>query len=282
MERAASQRQLRWRTDEDLVVGDVRFTFGPDRSSQVDPSDAVDWFDVHKPRWMVECYERLRNDNPVANVVELGIHHGGSTALFALLFDPAKLVAVDLMPTRVESLDRFIAAHTLQDHVRPYFGVDQADRGHLGSIIDAEFGSTPLDLIVDDASHLYRETCVSFNLLFPRLRPGGLYVIEDWSWQHAQEKRLHGFLDTPEGREGVARYLATRAGVAQDAPVSHLILEVVLTSAYAQDIVAEISSVRRGWTLIRRGSAELDPDTFDIAAAYGRLGRSVLNGDTAR
>ena len=41
-----------------------------------------------------------------------------------------------------------------------------------------------LDLVVDDASHTYEETKASFEFLFPLLRPGGIYVIEDWSWAH--------------------------------------------------------------------------------------------------
>ncbi|HEY7002119.1 MAG TPA: class I SAM-dependent methyltransferase [Candidatus Udaeobacter sp.] len=41
-----------------------------------------------------------------------------------------------------------------------------------------------LDLVVDDASHTYQETRASFELLFPLLNPGGIYVIEDWSWAH--------------------------------------------------------------------------------------------------
>ena len=41
-----------------------------------------------------------------------------------------------------------------------------------------------LDLVVDDASHAYEETKTSFEVLFPLLRPGGIYVIEDWSWAH--------------------------------------------------------------------------------------------------
>jgi len=41
-----------------------------------------------------------------------------------------------------------------------------------------------LDLVVDDASHTYEQTKASFEILFPLLRPGGIYVIEDWSWAH--------------------------------------------------------------------------------------------------
>jgi len=36
-----------------------------------------------------------------------------------------------------------------------------------------------LDVVVDDASHLYRLTVASFDALFQHLRSGGLYFIED-------------------------------------------------------------------------------------------------------
>lgn len=32
------------------------------------------------------------------------------------------------------------------------------------------------------ASHAYEETKASFEFLFPLLSPGGVYLIEDWSW----------------------------------------------------------------------------------------------------
>ena len=37
---------------------------------------------------------------------------------------------------------------------------------------------------MDDASHTYEETKASFEFLFPLLRPGGIYVMEDWNWAH--------------------------------------------------------------------------------------------------
>jgi hypothetical protein len=72
----------------------------------------------------------------------------------------------------------------LEDTVRTYWGVDQADREQLTAIVDREFGDEPLDLVIDDASHLYAPTKASFEVLFPRLRPGGLYIIEDWATDH--------------------------------------------------------------------------------------------------
>ena len=64
---------------------------------------------------------------------------------------------------------------------RPLFGVDQGNRAQMLEIMDREFGDAPLDLVVDDASHLYEETKASLEVLLPRVRPGGLFIIEDWA-----------------------------------------------------------------------------------------------------
>jgi demethylmacrocin O-methyltransferase len=54
-----------------------------------------------------------------------------------------------------------------------------------GSQADAEFLTElaerigPLDIVIDDGSHLSADVITSFQTLFPLLRPGGLYVIED-------------------------------------------------------------------------------------------------------
>ena len=61
----------------------------------------------------------------------------------------------------------------------------------LARRVDAAFGNRPLDLVMDDASHLGPQTRASFETLFPRLRAGGLYIIEDWSW-HLQGLDLAG------------------------------------------------------------------------------------------
>ncbi|MFE3638938.1 class I SAM-dependent methyltransferase [Streptomyces sp. NPDC059168] len=37
----------------------------------------------------------------------------------------------------------------------------------------------PFDIVIDDGSHLNEHVLTSFEALFPHLRPGGLYVVED-------------------------------------------------------------------------------------------------------
>ena len=64
-----------------------------------------------------------------------------------------------------------------------HFATSQCDGEMLRQIVLSELADE-LDLVVDDASHTYEETKTSFELLFPLLSPGGIYVIEDWSWAH--------------------------------------------------------------------------------------------------
>ena len=53
---------------------------------------------------------------------------------------------------------------------------DQGDEQFLDSMA-RELG--PFDIIIDDGSHMSHHVLASFNALFPHVRPGGIYVIED-------------------------------------------------------------------------------------------------------
>jgi predicted O-methyltransferase YrrM len=265
---------LHWKTDMYLEVDGTDFALAPADALVMQTAIDSGALLLRKPRRMVEQYDAMRSEIDPTNVLELGIYNGGSTALLALLFRPRRLVAIDITPSRAPALDDFIDDKGLHDVVHPYFGVDQGDRALLEKIVADEFGTEPLDLVIDDASHLLPETTASFNALFPRLRPGGLFVLEDWSWQHPRDEDVVGFLLRDEQ---ASQELARRLQAGDVAPpVSRLVLELVLTAAYAPEIVDEVTSVRRGFLVVRRGDAALDPNEFDITQRYGARGRSML------
>jgi predicted O-methyltransferase YrrM len=271
---------LEWKDDTRLAVEGTEFVLAPIAVQAARPAIDQGALLLRKPRWMVERYAALRSqiDGP-ANIFELGIYEGGSAALLALMFRPRRLVAVDLDTSRGRMLHEFLEARGLSESVHPYFGVDQADRTRLHEIVTQEYGSEPLDLVIDDASHLLEPTTASFNFLFPRLRPGGLFVIEDWSAQHDQERALEEKwrTDATALQELARRIEAGDVSPPSDDPLSRLVLELVLTAAFAESIVAEVLSVRRGWVVVRRGDASLDPNDFDISRCYGALGRRLLH-----
>jgi SAM-dependent methyltransferase len=140
-----------------------------------------------KIKYLVDQYAKfwsLRDDFSARNILELGIWDGGSVAFWFEYFNPEKHVGIDVQQKEdSQYFKRYKACRGLEQRMRTYWGVDQGDSAKLRDIVQAEFQS-PLDLVIDDASHMYDLTKKSFETLFPLLRPGGLYVIEDWAWGH--------------------------------------------------------------------------------------------------
>lgn len=214
---------------------------------------------------MVDRYRELFAPLTRPNVVELGISQGGSVALLALLARPRRLVALELSPEPVDALVETLAQHGLDGHVRPHFGVDQGDREAVRAIVERELGDEPLDVVVDDASHLYGPTLASFEVLFPRLRPGGLYVIEDWTWQDAFARNYEAAIErgVELSEEGLANVAAHMTGEAErERPLSLLSLHLVLACAQSP-VIADVT-VDEDWTTVRRGPGELDPEGFRL------------------
>lgn len=230
---------------------------------------------IRKPVSLIEAYSHLIDQCRPATIVELGIDAGGSTAFLALLATPRKLVALELNPEPVPGLAAFIDQRGLADRVRPFYGVDQADRSRLAEIVEREFTSEPIDLVIDDASHLLDETRASFETLFPRMRSGGLYVIEDWPAHHlyadavATTAAADAADPSPPPRlflEKLGKELLADQPERHE-PLTRLLIQLVLARATSGDAVAEIT-VDGNWITVRRGPGDLDPGTFRVADLY--------------
>jgi len=144
-------------------------------------------FVIMKSRDNVEDYIRVLASatRGFEDVLELGVMRGGSCAFFNTLLRPRNHLAIDLVArqTGLEAL-----AENAREQGRKLLtvsGVYQDDTERIIQLAE-ELMATPamFDLIIDDASHDYETTLRSFNGLFPRLRSGGIYVLEDWGWAH--------------------------------------------------------------------------------------------------
>ncbi len=89
---------------------------------------------------------------------------GGSLRMWADYFPKAAIHALDLHEK-----------HLQIDRVQIHQG-SQTDAGLLRAI-SAEAGG--FDIVIDDGSHLNADVIQSFEALFPLLKTGGLYVVED-------------------------------------------------------------------------------------------------------
>jgi predicted O-methyltransferase YrrM len=212
-------------------------------------------FCLVKPRDLVERYLALLADLRPRSIVELGIFQGGSVALSALVAQPEHLLAVELAPTRIAALDELVASRSLSDRVHVHHGVDQGDAARLTALLEeAGIVAPELDLVVDDASHLVDPTRRSFEVLFPYLRPGGRYVIEDWAWAHV----------------GYESHLP------DEQPLSQVVFELVLALPSNPGLIADIT-IDHDWAVITRGDRPIDASTaFDLRSLVGPRGRGML------
>jgi len=195
---------------------------------------------------------------PCRNVLELGIYRGGSVVLWNELLQPARLSAIDHdQPREDETLRQYLASDRGRG-VRLHWGVDQADRTALERVL-ADDDLEPLDLVVDDGSHMLDLTTTSFDILFPRLRPGGWYLIEDWAWDH-----LPPSVGMPDF--GYHHPWAMRRSPAR------LVERLLLAAASRHDAIMRIE-VLQTVVAIQRGDAE--PWNLD-AASLGERPRPLL------
>jgi len=104
-------------------------------------------------------YRRLK-------LLEIGVLRGESLLAWRAYFPRAVTVGLDLDDKR---------ALTAGKRTRVYQG-DQGSAADLSRICAAE---GPFDIVIDDGSHLSRHQLFSFLRLFPHIKDGGLYVIED-------------------------------------------------------------------------------------------------------
>lgn len=59
----------------------------------------------------------------------------------------------------------------------------RCDMDRRENIINAMMDEDDFDIIIDDASHASHHQQFAFLEIFPKLKPGGLYIIEDLRWQ---------------------------------------------------------------------------------------------------
>ena len=248
---------LSWQSEDRCVVGETTFQTLPvdllDRDQPRISTEGANFL-LLKERPLIERYVALLEQLRPRRIFELGVLEGGGTAMLAELARPSLMVAIDHKAPTKPTLRRHIAQRGMGEAVLVYDDVDQGDRGRLAEIARDVFDGQPLDLVVDDCSHLYWPTRAAFNELFPRLRPGGVYMIEDWPWAHEHP---------------VAELWADQI------PLTRLVVELTLAMPVLPDLIGEIT-VDADVVQITRGDASADPFGFDICEHLDAAGQSLL------
>lgn len=114
-------------------------------------------------------YDRLLAGSRLSfsSVLEIGVALGQSLRMWTDYFPNAIIHGADIEPS-------FVSCQSYSTRIR-FHVVDQGNAAQLHSL--GQF--SPFDLIIDDGNHWWREQILSFNTLFPFVRAGGIYIIED-------------------------------------------------------------------------------------------------------
>ncbi|MDE0951581.1 MAG: class I SAM-dependent methyltransferase [Halioglobus sp.] len=254
------------------IIDDTVFELRPHKPNLTTPGRVC----LRKNRTFTNRYLELAEEFKQCRMVEVGVDRGGSTSFFTKLFQPEALLAIELSEGPLPVLTDFLAQHDPQGKINLQLGVNQADRVRVPELVNSTFADKPLDIVVDDASHLLQPTTATFEMLFPRLRPGGLYVIEDWSFRHLIERGItHTMMTDSSGvlAEKVEATVRERQG-AFDTPMSFLICQLVIASGFQIDWITDMR-VTDGFCELRRGDADIPAGT-PISSYVGNVGSKMF------
>ena len=124
---------------------------------------------THKWVHYFAVYDQLLSPYVGADLkmLEIGVFKGGSLGLWRKFFgDKATIFGIDINPD-CAAFDGEFASVRIGSQDDPEF---------LRKVV-AEMGG--IDVVLDDGSHLPEHQRASFDILFPLLKEGGLYLIED-------------------------------------------------------------------------------------------------------
>jgi hypothetical protein len=99
--------------------------------------------------------------------LEIGIYKGASVKMWEEYFPNADLHFMDI----TLGLSEY---HSSRSH---YHLCNQEDPAALNQFIQSSGGS--FDVILDDGGHTMNQQITSFTVLFPHIKSGGMYIIED-------------------------------------------------------------------------------------------------------
>lgn len=116
-----------------------------------------------------EPYFAPFSDAPV-KVLELGVHVGVSLKIFSSYFRNGTIVGLDVTDPGVD----------LSNFPNAVFEIGDQRNGDQLRAMSSRYAPDGWDIIIDDASHHGSWSLLSYDALLPCLKPGGLYVVEDW------------------------------------------------------------------------------------------------------
>lgn len=124
---------------------------------------------IHKWKHYFDIYERYFAPyrGKEVTILEIGVFHGGSLQMWKSYFgDKAKIYGIDINP-RCKELE--------EENIQIFIG-SQSDPVFLQQVKEQ---IPEIDILIDDGGHTMRQQIVSFEMLYDKVKPNGIYLCED-------------------------------------------------------------------------------------------------------
>jgi len=140
----------------------------------------------------LQLYERILHSlryEPI-NLIEIGVFRGSSLRTWEEYFPRANIIGVDVDPE----------CHQYQND---RITIEIADQSDVEQLCDITRRHGPFDIVIDDGSHMWDHQITTLHYLFPHVKQGGFYILEDLDTSYGTHQPQYQNRAT----ESPARYL---------------------------------------------------------------------------
>ncbi len=139
--------------------------FNTDKGSKVKIVDKIQKGHNYSQHYE-KYFSKFRNIEGL-KVLEIGSLFGGGTASFLNYFTSAKIVCLDINPFNMKYYSKKFRS----------LYIDTQSKVIIEDV--ANYLKYDFDIIIDDGSHNKKDQILTLNYFLPKLKKGGIYVIED-------------------------------------------------------------------------------------------------------
>lgn len=149
-------------------------------------TDIGEKYGTDKAPHLTKLYESYMNSHryrPI-RILEVGVYFGASLKMWHEFFPNGTIYGIDTFEGNQGNGTHFEGAASFLDEASNYprLNVQKCDQSSRDDLL--RFASTidePFDFIIDDGSHLMKDQQQTLGILWPLVRSGGLYFVEDYA-----------------------------------------------------------------------------------------------------
>lgn len=170
-------------------------------------------------------------------VLEIGVLNGASLKTWEEYFANSKIIGVDIKPkSKSYATDRV--------------SIEIADQSNLQDLINICVKYGPFDIVIEDGSHLCEHQITSLKTIFPFVKEGGIYIVEDLQTNYGKMLEKYRGVSSITCVEYLKQWLDFRVA---DNQVDVTKVEDPFLRTYGRGI--DFMAFYRRACLIRKGSA---------------------------